>query len=537
MKLDLRHIVVVFVCLLMFSNCAKRGTPSGGPRDSVPPVIVRSVPENYTTNFTGDEIRIYFDEYIKLKDLQQNLIISPPLKYQPLITPLSTSKILKIQIQDTLLENTTYSINFGKSIVDNNEENEFEYYKYIFSTGSYIDSLTVQGRIDDALLAQPEGTTTILLYEINEAYTDSIIFSEKPTYITTTRDSTHQFQLTNLKEGTYRMIALQEEINNYIFEPKKDKIGFVEGYISTPNDSSYQISMFREIPEYKIARPNHNMKQRIVFGYEGIADSLEVRPLFELPEGYRSTTFHDLKKDTLHYFFDPPFDPEQTDTLYFMTRNRMVEDSVIVKIRDLFADSLQVERLSATTMIPRDTVKLQFNTPLVRFSAEKIQVLDKDSLVIPASASIDPYYNIASIEFEKTDEQLYNIQLLPEAFTDFFEQTHDTLNYVIRTQEVSDYGELGMTLLNVPKYPIIVELVSSKYEVVATRYLTENEELYFNYLGPDDYYFRIVYDTNENGKWDTGNFLRNEKPEQVVYFPKQINIRPNFFVNETFSLK
>ena len=109
--------------MLSFVDCAKKGTPSGGPRDSIPPVIVRSSPENYSINFTGDEIEIRFDEYIKLKDINKELIISPPMKYAPIITPLSTSKRLKIKLLDTLKPNTTYSFNFGKSIVDNNEGN------------------------------------------------------------------------------------------------------------------------------------------------------------------------------------------------------------------------------------------------------------------------------------------------------------------------------------------------------------------------------------------------------------------------------
>ena len=249
----LRNFLIVFVALLLFSNCAKKGAPSGGPKDSIPPMIVRSNPENYTTHFSGDEIRIYFDEYIKLKDLQQNLIISPPLEYQPVITPLGTSKVLKIKILDTLKPNTTYSFNFGKSIVDNNEENEFDYFKYIFSTGSYIDSLTVKGKIADALLAQPDKRTIVMLYERTETFSDSIIYTEKPTYITTTKDSTQTFELNNLKEGSYLLIALQEETSNYTFEPKEDKIGFINETVLTPNDSSYTLSLFKEIPIYNIA--------------------------------------------------------------------------------------------------------------------------------------------------------------------------------------------------------------------------------------------------------------------------------------------
>ncbi|MEL6811909.1 MAG: Ig-like domain-containing protein [Bacteroidota bacterium] len=536
MNSTLRNFIVVFISVLLFSNCAKRGTPSGGPKDSIPPVIIKSNPENFTTNFKGDEIRIYFDEYIKLKDLQQNLIISPPLEYQPQITPLNTSKILKIKILDTLKENTTYSFNFGKSIVDNNEGNEFEYYKYIFSTGDYIDSLTVSGTIDDALLARPDKPTTIMLYERTEAYTDSIVYLEKPTYITTTKDSTQTFQLTNLKEGDYLMIAIQEETNNYTFEPKKDKIGFVDAVVSTPNDSSYRIKLFKELSDYSVTRPSHVSKNHIVFGYEGNADSLELSPISQIPDGFTSRVYRDLNKDTLHYYFKPAVDLEQIDTLIYLARNKFQEDTLIVKMRDLFADTLQFNRLGRGVTIPRDTIKLKANNPLVSVDPEKINILDRDSMDVPVSAIIDNKYNTAALIFEKTDEQEYSIEILPEAFKDYFENTNDTLQYAVRTTEVSDYGELGMKLVNVKAFPIIVELVSSKYEVVATRYLTQNEPLYFDYLDQDQYYFRVIMDANQNGIWDTGKFLERRQPEEVVYFPRQIDIRPNFFVNETFSL-
>jgi len=529
---------MVFVALLLFSNCAKKGAPSGGPKDSIPPMIIKSNPENYTIHFSGDEIRIYFDEYIKLKDLQQNLIISPPLEYQPIITPLSTSKVLKIKILDTLKENTTYSFNFGKSIVDNNEENEFEYYKYIFSTGDYIDSLTVKGVISDAVLAQPDKATTVLLYEMTEGFTDSIIYSEKPTYIAVTKDSTQTFELTHLKEGSYLLIALQEEVNNYIFDPKKDKIGFVKEIVTTPNDSSYKISLFKEVLDYKIARPSHLSKNKIVFGYEGNADALTVSPISLLPEGFTSKVYWDSKTDSLNYYFKPAIDIEQTDTLLFLAKNKTHLDTLIVKMRDLFADSLQVTRLGSINTIPRDTLKLTANNPLQSINAEKIKVIDKDSIEVPVTTFIDQKYNTASLLFDKTDEQQYTVQILPEAITDFFENTNiDTLTYGVRTLEISDYGELGMTLVNVKQFPIIVELVNSKYKVVASQYLTENTPIYFNYIKPDQYYFRIVFDTNKNAIWDTGSFLKKRQPEKVIYFPKQIEIRPNHHIIERFILK
>ena len=197
--------LIAFIVLFAFT-CANRGNPSGGEKDILPPEIVKSFPENYTINFNSQEIRIYFNEYVKLKDLNKQLIISPPMKTQPEITPLSTaSKFIKIKIYDTLAPNTTYSFNFGNSIVDNNEENPFPFYKYIFSTGTYIDSLKVHGKILDGLNRLPEINVLVNLYEVDSSYTDSIVYKEKPKYMTNTGDSTSIFTIENIL--IYRVLS------------------------------------------------------------------------------------------------------------------------------------------------------------------------------------------------------------------------------------------------------------------------------------------------------------------------------------------
>lgn len=540
MNRQLRNFFIVFSSIFLFSHCAKRGTPTGGPKDSIPPTIIKSNPENYTTQFTGDEIRIYFDEYIKLKELQQNLIVSPPLKNQPVITPLSTAKILKIKILDTLREQTTYSFNFGKSIVDNNEENSFEYYKYVFSTGEYIDSLTLSGNIKDALLLKSKDPVTVLLYERNETFTDSIIYKEKPTYVTTTRDSTYTFELTNLKEGNFLLVALQEPANDYIFQSKSDKIGFIEATISTPTDSAYTLRIFKETPDYRMARPSYISKQKILFGYEGNVDSLEISPLFSLPEGYEYRTYWDTKSDTLNYFFKPAFEfEESSDTIQFLAKNRNQLDTLTVVMKDLYRDSLKVSKLSPGTLIPRDSVKLNANNPLISFDAEKVIVLDKDSTQIPATTFIDNRYNIASLVFDKQEDQLYSIQILPEAMTDFYgNKSLDTLGYNFRTQTAADYGTITFTLQNAKNFPIIVELVDSKFKVIRKNYITsaQDDPSYFDYLEPDNYYVRLIYDTNGNTIWDTGNYLQKLQPEEVVYYPSPIEVRANWSLPETFIL-
>ncbi len=515
------------------ANCAKKGTPSGGSLDSIPPVIIKSFPENYSINFDETEIRVYFDEYIKLKDLQKNLIISPPMKYDPVITPLSTSKILKIKILDTLQENTTYSFNFGKSIVDNNEENEYDYFKYVFSTGNYIDSLTVSGKINDALLLSAENPVTVMLYEVNDAFNDSIIYSEKPIYITTTRDSSNTFEITNVKKGTYLLMALKERNNDYTFQPKTDKIGFVKEHISLPTDSSFTLTMFKEVLEYEPTRPSQQGKNHIVFGYEGEAPDLEIETISDLPEGFTSKIIKDIKKDTLHYWFKPEV---TSDSLLFLAKNNGRIDTLEVRMKKLYADSLMITAYVSGTLIPSDTMKLASSTPLVAIDPEQISIMDKDSVMLPLTARIDTKYNLAEIIFDKTDEQRYKVRLLPGALTDFFEAKSDSLEYTVQTTAVSDYGTLGLTLLNLDAYPVIVQLVNDKFRIIDEKYIEEGAPIYFDYIKPGNYFIRIVFDENSNGKWDTGNFLKGLQPEKVIFYPAKLEIRANWSLNETFTL-
>ena len=535
-----KHLLLYFPILLLFSlsfvDCAKRGRPAGGLKDTLAPVIVKSTPENYSTNFDGNEIRIYFDEYIKLKDIQKNLIISPPLDYAPIITPLNTSKQLRIKILDTLKENTTYSFNFGKSIIDNNEENEFPYYKYVISTGNYIDSLQLSGTVSDALLPEIETPVSIVLYELDENFTDSLIYTEKPRYITTIQDSISTFQLTNLKEGNYLLLALKERNNDYTFQPTSDKIAFLKDTIRLPTDTNYSLTLFKEIPEYTVTRPTHQSKNEILFGYTGLADSLRIQPLSQVPTGYVSRVYKDADRDTLHYWFKPAFDSEVTDSILFLATNRSATDTLNVRIRNLFVDSLNIGVYKGGTLVPRDTFQLALNTPLTAIDNEYITVLDKDSIMVPIVTKVDTNYNRAHIWFEKSLEQRYNITLTPGALIDFFEATNDTLRYLVSTKAEDDYGYITFGVENGKEFPIIVELIDERFQVLQREIISENRKVNFNFLNPGDYYIRLVFDENNNQIWDTGNFLERKQPERVLYYPEPIEVRANWYPIVTFPL-
>ena len=530
----LLYIPIVFLFLLSFTDCAKKGRPSGGLRDTIAPVILRSAPENFTTNFKNNEIRITFDEFIKLKDISKELIISPPLKYPPVITPLSVSKVLKIKILDTLKDNTTYSFNFGNSILDNNEGNLFPNYKYVFSTGSYIDSLTLKGTAIDALLPKTDFPTTVVLYQVDQSYKDSLVFLEKPTYITTTLDETNNFELSNLKQGTYQLIALKEQTRNYTFQPKTDKIGFYKDLITIPTDSLFELRLFKEVPDFKPTRPKLESSNRISFGYQGKTDNYQITLLTPMEDDFQYQVLKQPGRDTLNFWFKPKV---TKDSLVFVTKNKLQIDTTTVRFRELYSDSLRLTAINDRLISLGDTLKLKANTPLVAISSEKISVVTKDTLAIDFVAQINTKENAAQIVFDKQEEQLYSITLRNGALTDYLSNTNDSIVYRQQVKPIADFASLNLTLDNADEFPLLIELIDEKFKVVKQAYLEANAPVFFEHINPGKYFIRLIVDQNKNKIWDPGNFLDKLAPERVVYYPSIIELRANWSWSETFTLK
>ena len=530
----LLYIPIVFLFLLSFTDCAKKGRPSGGLRDTIAPVILRSAPENFTTNFKNNEIRITFDEFIKLKDISKELIISPPLKYAPIITPLSVSKVLKIKILDTLKDNTTYSFNFGNSIQDNNEGNLFPNYKYVFSTGSYIDSLTLKGTAIDALLPVTDFPTTVALYQVDQSYKDSLVFLEKPTYITTTINETNNFELSNLKQGTYQLIALKEQTRNYTFQPKTDKIGFYKDLITIPTDSLFELRLFKEVPDFKPTRPKLESSNRISFGYEGKTDNYQITLLTQMEDDFQYQVLKQPGRDTLNFWFKPKV---TKDSLVFVTKNKLQIDTTTVRFRELYSDSLRLTAINDRLISLGDTLKLKANTPLVAINSEKISVVTKDSLAIDFVAQINTKENAAQIVFDKQEEQLYSITLRNGALTDYLSNINDSVVYRQQVKPIADFASLNLTLDNADEFPLLIELIDEKFKVVKQTYLEANAPVFFEHITPGKYFIRLIVDQNKNKIWDPGNFLDKLAPERVVYYPSIIELRANWSWSETFTLK
>ncbi len=522
---------------LLIVSCAKKGSITGGEKDEIPPKFVKASPPNFSTNFSANEIRIYFDEFIKLDDPQKQIIISPPMDPKPSITPLgSANNYIKIKFLDTLLENTTYSINFGESIVDNNEGNPNPFFRYVFSTGNSLDSLSIQGVVRDALEKEADPFITVALYEVDSTYTDSIVFSEVPRYITNTLDSIN-FNLDNIREGSYKLIALKDATTDYKYQPKQDKIGFYEKVVTLPADTAniFTINLFKEVLDFKALKPKQTSKNSFVFGYEGEVDSMKVNIVSNTPKDYEYRTFFDTKKDTLHYWFKPFF---KTDSLIFEVANgKNFKDTLIGRFKDQYKDSLILSNNSKGSLPFNKEFTIFSNTPLDSINEKLISLTDKDTVKVPFSVQLDKTTNEATFQFERTESNSYKVQLLPEAVKDFIGNVNDTINFNFRTKKLADYGTIFLTLQNAKEFPILVQVTDEKGNFIAEKIANNLDTLVFDNLDPGKYNLRVIFDSNENGKWDTGNFLKGIQPEKVVYYPKVIEVRANWELKQTFILE
>ncbi|WP_179353022.1 Ig-like domain-containing protein [Winogradskyella vidalii] len=536
MRINLIRVLSLILIAISIASCANRGNPSGGDIDVDPPVITSSKPENYSTNFKGKEIIINFNEYIKIKDLTKQLIISPPMDTAPIVTPMSgASKYISITIQDTLKDNTTYAFNFGESIVDYNEENPYPYYRYVFSTGNHIDSLSVNGHVEDALLQEPDTFVSVMLYEVDSTYTDSIVYKQKPRYITNTLDSLTTYKIENIKSGTYKLVAIKDQNSNYMFDQKNDKIGFNEGFITLPSDSStsHKLTLFKETTNFKAIKPKQEGDTKIIFPYEGDYESMRIKVLDSTPEDYKTRIIKDKETDTLYYWYRPKF---EVDTTFFVVTNEKYIDTFKHRFRSIKADSLKMSAPIQGTINYEEDFTMEANIPLTKIDTTKIKVIDKDSLPVPYKVKYDSIYNVYKFPIEKQEKQQYNFTLLPGTFTDFYDNTNlDTLNYTVRTKLKSEYGSIRVSLKNA-KLPLIVQLINNKGEVLYEHYAKDSPVVDFINLTPRLYSLRAIFDTNENGKYDTGNYLLGIQPERVAYFPEEVEVRAGWDYPTEFIL-
>ena len=522
---------ILFLVALTMTSCAKRGSITGGLKDTLAPVLTMSFPKNYSTNFKAKEIKLTFDEYVKLKDLNKQLIISPPMKYDPLITPTSVSKNITIKILDTLQANTTYSFNFGQSIEDNNEGNPYNQFKYVFSTGDYIDSLSIGGTVKDAYNKEVESFVSIMLYDANEKLNDSVVYKENPRYITNTLDSLKTFKLENLKAGKYLLVAMKDYGSNNKFNSKKDKIGFHKELITIPGDTAYELKIFRERQDFKTSRPYQASANRAIVPYEGTPKDSEI--VLKNGETILPTIVTKFpQKDSLQVWFKPI----KVDSLSMVVTKDKYKGNFNFKTKAQKKDSLNITALQSGSLNLKELFALKSNTPLEKFDNSKIKLINKDSVSVAFKTEYDEFNQQLFFDFKKEPLERYTFKIMPGALTDYLGQSNDTLVYNLSTRDLTDYGNLTVNLQNVKRFPVIIELTNEKGAVLASQYSESSTKVEFNLIEPALFWLRAIYDDNKNQEWDPGNYLEKRQAEEVVYFSKAIDVRANWDVEQVFDL-
>jgi hypothetical protein len=528
-----KNCIKCFLILLAISviSCAKRGTITGGSKDTLAPILRSSVPKNSTVNFKGNQIKLYFNEYVKLKNVAKQLIVSPPMKNQPEILPYNASKFITIKWRDTLLPNTTYSFNFGESIEDNNEGNALPQFKYVFSTGSFIDSLALKATFKDALEKKSPNFVSIMLYEVNDKFNDSTIYKEAPRYLTNSLDSLKILQLENLKQGKYQLIALKDENKNNKFDPKKDKIGFIQNHITLPNDTLYQLELFKEVLPFKVFKPTQASVNRAIVGYEGAIKDVR----YDVKKGGETLPFMVTKlpkKDSLQIWF-PPI---KNDSIAITVSQYKTNTNFVLKLKDQKKDTLNLSAERAGNIPFREKFTLNATTPLVIIDDSKMRLINKDSLAITFKTSYDEWKQQLVFDFEKQPLEKYSLTILPGALKDYYDQTNDTLKFNFTTLNTTDFGNLRVILENVKRFPVLVELTDDAGKVLANYYSEKETTIDFNLVEPKRFTMRLIYDDDKNGVWTPGNYMQKQLSEEVIYFPKEIDVRANWDVEQPFDV-
>lgn len=521
----------VILSFILSQSCAKRGFIDGGPKDTIAPKLLNSKPDNFSTNFSDKDIRLNFDEYVKLKDIDKQLIVSPPLNKKLTITPSTASKYINIRINDTLQPNTTYSFNFGQSIQDNNEGNPFEQFTYVMSTGTFIDSLTLKGRVKDAFLNKTDDFVSVHLYEINDTYNDSLPYKKLPRYVTNTLNKGNDFELKHLKPGIYKLVAIKDKNNNFKFDPKSEKIGFHSDYISIPNDTIYEVELFKEKLPFKILNASQSSKNKIEVGFEGDVKNTS----FTLKNGDKTLeTWHTktLEKDTISIWFNPI----ETDSISLFVKNDKYEKTQTIRLRKKELDTLSLQPKTGILNF-REDLFIKSTTPIKSIDVSKMFIKNKDSLPVKFTYKYFEEKQQIDLFFDKEPEQIYNFLFLPDAIRDVFESSNDSLKFSVKTKRKEDYGNLTINLANAKTYPIIVDVLNDKLDIKASLWVKDAEQIIsFDLLEPLKYTLRFIYDTNKNGVWDTGSFLENLQTEEVLYFPTEVDVRMNWDVNQNVDL-
>ena len=587
---SLYYIFIIIAAAVMYS-CANIGNPSGGPIDKTPPIFMRSNPTPNAVNVKDRKIEIFFDEIVTLKDPSTKIIVSPAQTEMPRMSALGRK--VTVELVDSLLPNTTYTIDFSNSIQDNNEGNAIDNFAFAFSTGSVIDSMRVSGYVLDSRTLEPMQSVVVGL-QSNLA--DSAFHKEKLQRVALTNDR-GQFTIRNVSPGSYHIFALKDLDRDYKFGNPTEDIAFLDSIIVPsigsreaadtvyndlneidtimratrpayfPND--ILLSMFNEDRKSQYLANNLRVDStRISLTFAAASDtlpSLSIVGRNDVPDQWY-TLERSQTNDTLTYWIRPPHlvsadtlmvattylrtDTASnlswgTDTLKFTFQRQKAKK----KKKNEETDSLEQIRFMELHPLANGTQEvyapllLQTGTPIERYSREAFHLqrkLQNDTTFYPAEiksialrdSTLSRRDLMLKVDWEPGAAYTLTVDSL--AITDIYGLQTKPLKVDFNVRKMEEYGNI---VFNIPavRDSAIVELLDGTEKIVLRAPVKSHRAELLNLL-PGKYYARLFIDRNGNGKYDTGNYDMHLQPEETVYYPGAINLKKNWDVEQTWDI-
>lgn len=587
---SLYYIFIIIAAAVMYS-CANIGNPSGGPIDKTPPIFMRSNPTPNAVNVKDRKIEIFFDEIVTLKDPSTKIIVSPAQTEMPRMSALGRK--VTVELVDSLLPNTTYTIDFSNSIQDNNEGNAIDNFAFAFSTGSVIDSMRVSGYVIDSRTLEPMQSVVVGL-QSNLA--DSAFHKEKLQRVALTNDR-GQFTIRNVSPGSYHIFALKDLDRDYKFGNPTEDIAFLDSIIVPsigtreaadtvyndlneidtimratrpayfPND--ILLSMFNEDRKSQYLANNLRVDStRISLTFAAASDtlpSLSIVGRNDVPDQWY-TLERSQTNDTLTYWIRPPHlvsadtlmvattylrtDTASnlswgTDTLKFTFQRQKAKK----KKKNEETDSLEQIRFMELHPLANGTQEvyapllLQTGTPIERYSREAFHLqrkLQNDTTFYPAEiksialrdSTLSRRDLMLKVDWEPG--AAYTLAVDSLAMTDIYGLQTKPLKVDFNVRKMEEYGNI---VFNIPavRDSAIVELLDGTEKIVLRAPVKNHRAELLNLL-PGKYYARLFIDRNGNGKYDTGNYDMHLQPEETVYYPGAINLKKNWDVEQTWDI-
>jgi hypothetical protein len=545
MRNNILQISGITLIIIVFNHCAQIGTLTGGKRDAIPPKLLLATPALKTTNFSSDIVELKFDEFVQIKDLGNQLVISPKLQTKPEIVADGKKVLIKLK-KSELQPNTTYRFYFGKAICDMHESNPLTNFTYLFSTGASIDSLNLKGVVTSALSGQKEKDVVVGLY-FNKNLTDSFAFKNTPDYVTIT-DAQGRFGISNLPPAEFRLICFGDKNKDYMYNGADyETIGFLKDPIRLRSDTSFKLELFKEIPAKTFVKKvfmTENGKGMVIFNKKTLSkfdvyDEERNTDLYQLNNGVESDTaefFYRNFKDTL--WLKLKYGNKQEDTLRLKVPAIKPRNKPTIKLSgNIFRNSINY--------FEKPFVKLNMWIDSTSINIDRLHLMSKtDTVVSKTQLNISwpspDRFVINNILKPKTN---YFLKVDTAAFRSYNGMVNDSAKVPFSIQKKSDLGALTLKITFNIKQAYVVQLINSagntvKEDKVSFSLSASNTaSIIFKDIPEDTYRVRIIYDTNEDGVWNTGNYLKNIQPEKTYIFEKAIKILPDWEVEEEFTLK